>query len=113
MNPALTGGWCPNWSPAGDSIMEKCKGQAVDGQMEDAPLAITVAISDKFIYELLREENSLSWGEWKSSLKEWSSEPTPAPGAENSSGESSRLETADLGVRPSCISGLTLAEQRA
>lgn len=62
--------------------MGKYKGQAVYGQMEDAPLAITVAISDKFIYELLREENSLAWGEWKSSLKEWSSELRPAPGAE-------------------------------
>lgn len=55
MNPALTEGWWPNWSPAGDSIMGECKGQAVSGQTEDAPLAVMVAISDKFIYEILRE----------------------------------------------------------
>lgn len=70
--------------------MGECKGQAVNGQKEDAPLAIMVAISDKFIFELLREENSLAWGEWKSSLREWNSEPRPAPGAEDSSGESSQ-----------------------
>lgn len=75
--------------------MQRAGSQWTDG---GCSLTIMVAISDKFIYELLREENSLAWGEWKSSLREWNSKPRPAPGAEYPSGESSQPGNS----RPGC-----------